>query len=102
MSNSTVIICDKYKLMLDRFLSGEICVHEFQERYLASFKSEVQRLDVDLYEVLQKVFGDVDSYTEDPDLLVTNPSFYLNEVALRKRIQEATLQLSDFKTRIPD
>lgn len=85
-----------YVQLIERFLNGEVLVDEFQKAYLDRFKNEGQ-LDEPLFELLDELFGDVDSFTTDPQLLAENPSFYLDEAGLRRRILQAMHRLSDLK-----
>jgi hypothetical protein len=85
-----------YERLLEQFLSGAMPVEEFQATYLDRFKNEGQ-LDEPLFELLDELFGDVDSFTTDPQLLAENPSFYLDEAGLRHKVRQAAVRLSDLK-----
>jgi hypothetical protein len=87
-------ICTEYRLLFNRFLAGTIPVAEFQAMYLDRFKNEKRWLGDELYELLESVFGDVDSFSTDPELLTKNPDFYLDERTLREKIQSAATRLS--------
>ncbi len=84
-----------YRLLLERYLSGELTAERFQSMYLDRFKTEQQRLDEPLFELLDGLFGDVDSFTKDPELLAGNPNFYLDEERLREEVRRVVKQLSD-------
>lgn len=47
-----------------------------------------------LFEILDGVFGDIDSYTSERELLESNPSFYLSEQDLRDKLQAVLPKLS--------
>jgi hypothetical protein len=85
-----------YERLLEQFLSGAMPVEEFQATYLDRFKNEGQ-LDESLFELLDELFGDVDSFTTDPQLLAENPGFYLDEAGLRQKVRQAAARLSDLK-----
>jgi hypothetical protein len=85
-----------YELLLERFLSGAMPVEEFQATYLNRFKCE-ERLDAPLFEVLDELFGDIDSFTADSQLLAEKPHFYLDETRLRQKVREAANRLSDLR-----
>lgn len=85
-----------YELLLEQFLSGAMPVDKFQAIYLDRFKNERQ-LDESLFELLDELFGDVDAFTTDPQLLAENPSFYLDEAGLRQKVRQAAARLSDLK-----
>lgn len=86
-------ISQEYELLLEKFLDGTMPVDEFQRVYLDRFKNEQRSLDDALYEVLEGVFGDVDSFTTDQQLLAENPDFYLDEPQLREKIRQASTHL---------
>jgi hypothetical protein len=85
-----------YERLFERFLSGAMPVEEFQAAYLDLFKNEGQ-LGEPLFELLDELFGDVDSFTTDPQLLAENPNFYLDEAGLRQKVRKAAVRLSDLK-----
>ena len=82
----------KYQTLIRNFLEGAIPVAEFQSAFLRAFKVEDQ-IDEASFEVLDELFGDVDSYTEDPKLLSDLPDFYLTEQGLRTKAQIAAARL---------
>lgn len=90
-------IASDYKSLCDQFLGGGLSAKEFQENYLEFFKSEKRNLDAPLYDILDNLFGDVDSYTTDPELLHLKPDFYLDEARLRERVRDAAIALSSWR-----
>lgn len=90
MSNPVV----DYRSLLEQFLRGELTAEKFQSMYLDRFKTEQRRLDEPLFELLDGLFGDVDSFTIDPELLAENPSFYLDENRLRGKVRDVLEELS--------
>lgn len=85
-----------YGSLLGQFLSGAIPVEEFQATYLERFKNE-GRLDGAMYELLDELFGDVDSFTVDQRLLAENPDFYLDEAGLREKVRSVANRLAALK-----
>lgn len=83
-----------YQHLFSQFLSGGIPVNQFQEAYLNLFKNEKRTMSEDSYELLEEVFGDVDAFTTDPELLAEQPDFYLDETRLRDSISKASKRLS--------
>jgi Bacterial self-protective colicin-like immunity len=75
-----------YRSLLEQFLSGEMPVEEFQAAYVDRFKAE-RRLDAALFEMLDELFGHVDSFSADPQLLAENPGLYLDEAGLRQKVR---------------
>jgi len=92
MNNALV----NYGLLFERFLSGAMSVEEFQVAYLDCFKHEGE-LDGPLFALLDEIFGHVDSFTTDPQLLVENPGLYLDEATLREKVRVAESRLSSLK-----
>jgi hypothetical protein len=86
-----------YGSLLAQFLSGTMPVEEFQATYLERFKNEGQ-LDGPMFELLDDLFGDVDSFTVDQQLLAENPNFYLNEASLREKVRSVANRLAALKT----
>ncbi|MDC6171319.1 colicin immunity domain-containing protein [Paucibacter sp. XJ19-41] len=86
-----------YGLLLEQFLHGAISVEEFHTTYLDRFKNEAEQLNEPLFELLDELFGDVDSFTTDQQLLTDSPGFYLDEVRLREKVQLAAVRLSTLK-----
>jgi len=86
-----------YLSLLKRFLGNELSAERFQAAYLDMFKRENRQLAPDLFEILDTLFGDVDSLVLDPELRSElesqNPGFYLDEAALRRRVSDAYMKL---------
>ena len=59
---------EKYILLITQFVTGEITPSQFEGSYLEMFKNEKIQFPEHVYDVLNKLFSDVDSYCEDPDL----------------------------------
>jgi|LZQP01.1.fsa_nt_gb hypothetical protein len=85
---------DDYVRIMQDFLQQIMPASEFVTRYLAMFKNEIRDLDEDEFEILDEVFGDVDSYTIDADLLAEDPCFYLNDRQLREKVAVAIKKLT--------
>jgi len=85
-----------YRLLLEQFLSGVSSAMEFQTTYLDCFKNE-GLLDERLFEILDELFGDIDSFSTDPELLAENPEFYIDEARLREKAQFAVRRLETLK-----
>lgn len=71
----------KYVTLIDSYVSEQISSSEFESRYLQLFKEEKRILSVELYEVLNKLFSDVDSFW--PTFSLRN-KFSIDEVELRQ------------------
>ncbi|MCC8670551.1 colicin immunity domain-containing protein [Xanthomonas arboricola] len=79
--------------LLSGFVNGNVGALDFQKAYLEKFKKETARLDESIYNLLDAFFGDVDAYTDDQELLRENPSYYLDEKALRARASQVMSDL---------
>ena len=79
--------------MLERFLARELSVDQFQAKFLAIFKNETCRLDEPEFLLLDELFGDVDSFTADPELLAERPDFYIDEQTLRAKVQHVVTNM---------
>ena len=88
MSSSVV----DYELLMEQFLRGAMPVEEIQTTYLNRFKNEGQ-LDDPLFELLDELCGDGDSFTTDPQLLAGDPSFYVDETSLREKVRQVAVRL---------
>lgn len=84
---------EDYRLLLERFLHKEMSAKQFQTEFLDKFKNETRQLDLALFDLLDTLFGDVDSFCSEPELLAAlqaeTPGFYLDEQSLRNRVFSA-------------
>ena len=58
----------RYILLLTQFVTGKITAAQFEHAFLKMFKEETEIFPEDIYEVLNKLFLDVDAYCGDPSL----------------------------------
>jgi hypothetical protein len=86
-------ITEEYRVILQSFIDGRLSVSAFETAYLDKFKNETRDISESDFEVLDELFGDVDSYTSDADLIADNPDFYLSEDQLKQRVLEAIVKL---------
>lgn len=83
----------RYSNLFKRFLDKEISVCEFQSMFFQLFKSEECCFEESVFQALDDLFGNVDAYTDDPELLRLNPSYYIDETQLRAKVCEISLKL---------
>ena len=57
-----------YASLLNDFISGRITPKTFETIYLRKFKAETIELPEHAFEVLDRLFGDVDAYCDDPSI----------------------------------
>jgi hypothetical protein len=76
-----------YIELLTEFVEGTVTVDQFQESFLTKFKQEESFAFDEEFKILDKFFGDVDSYC-DEDSELFDPDFDLTEKQLRSSAQE--------------
>lgn len=87
-----------YGVLLQEFLSGASSAKDFQRAYMVRFTNETRKMDDSLFKILDELFGDLDAFCADPDLLAklkaAKPGFYLDEKALREKVFQASQRLA--------
>ncbi len=86
---------DRYGLrpyldLIDDFLTGRVSATEFEGRYLQVFKADSARRPDRVFEVLDRLFADVDAFVAEPQLRDEGD---LDEEALRDRAEQAGWRL---------
>jgi len=76
-----------YIELLTKFVEGTITIDQFQESFLTKFKQEESFTSDEEFKILDKFFGDVDSYL-DEDSELFDPDFDLTEEELMSSAQE--------------
>ncbi len=84
---------NKYIMLLKNFVYRKISADEFERRFLELFKGETALMPEREFHILDKLFGDVDAYCSDPDLI--DPQFDIDENELRSSAQEALAELGE-------
>ncbi len=87
---------DKYIKLLEEFAGGKISADEFEQRFLQLFKGDNNLQPGREFQILDKLFADVDAYCSDPDL-IEDPRFDIGEVQLRVSVQETLDKLIKVK-----
>lgn len=57
-----------YLALLDAFASGQVPAPAFEEQYLARYKADPFLWSEPVFDVLDRLFADVDAYVADDDL----------------------------------
>jgi len=83
-----------YTKLLKNFVSKKISANEFEQQFLQLFKVEENFSSKKEFEVLDKLFGDVDAYCSDPDL-IEDPEFDITEEELRLSAKQALEELGE-------
>jgi len=84
-------VLEEYVAKLRQFVDGDITACQFEESYLKIFKNEEKVLPEHVFEVLNELFTDVDSFCSDPELrddedLDDTELLYRAELALKKLV----------------
>ena len=80
----------KYQALISSFLSREISASQFERKYLDTFQSEQVSLGESAFNILNKLFADVDAFCPDPELRDESD---IDEDQLRARCSEAICKL---------
>jgi hypothetical protein len=83
---------EQYTALIRGFLDEALDAQEFESRFLEKFKNETTVLPLDIFEVLDELFADVDAFCPDPELRDDDD---LNEQQLRAKAAEALAKLTD-------
>ncbi len=78
---------EKYIKLLQSFADRKISADEFEQRFLQLFKGDNNLQPAREFQILDKLFADVDAYCSDPDL-IEDPRFDIGEVQLQVSAQE--------------
>lgn len=57
------VVALEYLDLLQRFAAGSVSVEDFQGQYLRKFKAEDRPLDEETFQVLDRLFGDIEAFT---------------------------------------
>jgi len=77
----------KYINLLEDFLADRITTSEFEQQFLQLFKSDKSFDSEREFQILDKLFGNVDAYCGDSDLF--DPEFDIDEAQLKTSAKEA-------------
>jgi hypothetical protein len=89
---------EEYFWLLRRFLEHKICTQEFQARFFVRFRNEAIGMDESLFLLLDELFGALDCYTDDVELLAERPGFYLDINGLERECADICLRLEAWRT----
>src|SRR5262245_447492 len=74
MGSESSKYAEGFRDLIERFLRRDIEPHLFEQQFLDMFKKEPADLDEDVFQVLGRLFGDVDAFCADPSLSVKPPT----------------------------
>ncbi|MFS2004704.1 colicin immunity domain-containing protein [Duganella sp. CT11-25] len=81
-------VFEMYVDLIEAFLDHRVSLQEFSATFMERFLNETEQLDEPLFLLLDELFGDVDSFTDDPELLAENPGFYLDHQGLEAKARD--------------
>ena len=84
----------EYLNLMDRYVNGLMSVRAFQSGFFQKFKADTRKFSETEFDVLDALFGDLDAFTDDSQLIAEAPDFYLTETALRSKVAQARLRLA--------
>ncbi len=88
---------DDYLELLKAYLAGSMTAEIFRHTYLKKFKTENEPMGEELFGALDELFGDIDAFCSAPtllaDLMRAKPGWYLDEKALRGRVEDAVKRI---------
>ncbi len=67
-----------YVALIESYLCGKYTLNKFVEMFFCQFKNESRVLLEDVYLVLDELFGNLDAFTENEDLLRDDSDYYLS------------------------
>ncbi len=87
-----------YQKLIQAFLDRQLPVEEFESRYLAAVKAEPGGMDPVLYEIVEDLFGAVDTYSPECSSGEETP-VVISEASLRREAREALDRLEQYTQR---
>lgn len=78
--------CDQYVSVIREFLARQISAAEVGAQYTDMFQKQPHGLPEDVFNVLERLFLDLDTFCPDPSLRAPDS---ISEVQLREYCQEA-------------
>lgn len=65
---ATTQMAERYRKLISKFVAREISAPEFEGSYLTLFKSDNNKVGGEKFNILDRLFADVDAYEADPKL----------------------------------
>ena len=83
-------------ILIQDFIEDRVLVEEFEQKYLALFKSETEVMTSEHFKVLDSLFASVDCYWKECQE-GQESKFEISEVQLRKDAHNALEKLRNFQ-----
>jgi len=90
---------NKYIALIKDYTSGNLSTQGFEYSYLNMMKSETYKFGEPIFNVLQTLFSDVDSYCGDPEIAnydQNDPMHDIDEAQLRESAKHALKMLNRY------
>ncbi|HYE31794.1 MAG TPA: colicin immunity domain-containing protein [Methylomirabilota bacterium] len=81
----------QYFSLIEAYIARQITATQFEKEYLAIFKADNRRLPETVFNVLNRLFSDVDDFVENPELRSAGD---LDELLLLARAKQAYQDLT--------
>lgn len=92
MSKTQIIIN-----LIKSFTENKISVEQFEKDYMDQYISNEEILPEEIYQIVDWLFSEVESYTNLPLEPTDNPDNYINEDQLRQSAAKALRELKDLQ-----
>ena len=90
-------VMDEYCELIEKFLERKISAKQFESQYLDIFYEKDEPRSEEVFKIIEKLFFDVDAYTDLPIEPEDDPLFNIDEDELRKRASKALEDLRAVK-----
>jgi Bacterial self-protective colicin-like immunity len=90
------IHCQQNLGPINNYLKRGVSSDLFQSEFISAFKNDIDLSETE-YDILDELFGDVDSFTRDDQLLNLGSKFYISETELKTKAEQALVRLSGLK-----
>lgn len=88
---------DGYEPIIRQFVDGEVSAENFESAFLTHFKNDRHQVIGEEFDVLDKLFADVDQYVSEPELRETVGG--IDADALRARARSVYIRLYNSQVR---
>lgn len=98
MTSINIDVKQEYLELIGNFLRNEMGANEFSLTYLNKMKNDNRTFGDDLYELLEEMFGEANSYTDNQEIYDSNPDFYLTGDGLKIKAKEIFNKLNEMSS----
>ncbi len=88
-----ISLTDEYRDTIRKYLEGNASLDALIRDLMIKFKNESRYMSDDNFDILDTIFGYLDSVSNDIELIRQNPKFYITEDELRKKLESASARL---------